>query len=111
MNLTVYIVFFQVQSWDYGTPETQMYLFKTEEKAIEKANQLHDVWSHHRYKRTEHYFDMEEKKWLPKDSSKCYEKDNPERYRECFLDQAIIWMDTEILHLEENMVFSTKVSH
>lgn len=110
-KMKVYIVFFQVQSWEYGTPETQMYFFKTKEKAIDKANQLHDLWSHHRYKRIEHYFDNEEKKCLLKDSTKCYKKDNPERYRECFLDEAIIWMVTETLHLEEDMVFSTKLSH
>lgn len=107
--MKVYIAFFQVQSWEYGPPNTQMYFFKTEEKAIEKANQLHDQWSHHKYKRTEQHYDPEEKKWLLKDCTKCYEKDNPERYRECFFNvpsltkEQPVWKKKRILHQNFNL--------
>jgi len=99
-----------VHSWEYGTPGMEMDFFKTEEKAIAKANQHHDSWSHHSYKRTEHYFDKEEKKWLLKDSTKCYEKENPERYRKCFLDHATVWIKRDTLNVNEDVIFSTKFS-
>jgi hypothetical protein len=101
--MQVHILYYHFFSPAY-LPKTEIYIYKDKNKAIEKANTLHDSFPTHQYKRCEQYFDKEEKKFLKKNPKVCYFPTDPDRYRNCSLDEAALYIEEATLNLENDLL-------
>jgi hypothetical protein len=102
--MQVYAVYFHRVSYQNGGYQTDIYIYKEKDKAIDKANELHDNWSYHRYDLNDKYYDEEEKEWVKKSEDVCYISGNTERYNECDLDKASIRIEDETLNLDNDLL-------
>jgi hypothetical protein len=93
--MNVFIVFFRYVSEQNGGLETDLYLYKSKEKAVKKANELHDKWYYHNNDNDTNPDPDSDEDWEP-----CDIRGDPIRYGKCSLKQADIWIVPKTLDLD-----------
>jgi hypothetical protein len=90
--MRVFVVYLQGTD-EKGVPCNKGAIYKEKKAAVQRANEWHDAWSEHNYKRSELWWDETTGQSKPKDCKLCYRKSDNERHRKCSLYHASIWIE------------------